>query len=122
MKCSLCIHSNILPKEIGIIQLVSNETFITQYQHQLNFKVGRWKTAKGNAKVHWRVIYESQALPDTYGNVEFEVGELEKSIKVRLNNSTLKMPTRIELFNPTKMYSLGNIKMAKISLVCKLLD
>ena len=98
---------------------MSNETFIMQDQHQLDFKVGRYKTTKGNAKVHWRMIYESQALPDSYGSIMFEVGELEKSIKVPLNNSILEKPTRVELFNPTKMYRLGNITMAKISLVCK---
>ena len=116
---NVCIHSNILPKEIGLIQLVSNETFITQNQHQLNFKVGRYQTTKGDGKVHWRVIYESQALPDSYGNIMFEVGELEKSIKVPLNDSILEKPTRIELFNPTKKYRLGSTEMANISLVCK---
>ena len=117
MKCMF--HSYILPKEIGLIQLVSNETFIMQDQHEVKFKVGRYQTTKGDAKVHWRMIYESQALPDYYGSIMFEVGELEKSIKVPLNDSTLEKPTRIELFNPTKLYQFGNNKMAQISLVCK---
>ena len=90
-----------------------------QDQHEVRFKVGRYGSTKVNAKVHWRVIYQSQALPDTYGNVEFEVGEFEKSIKVPLNDSTLEKPARIELFNATKMYQFGSNKIAQISLVRK---
>ena len=104
---------------MGLIQLVSNETYIIQNQYELNFKVERFLSIKGYAKVHWRVTYKSHTFPDTYGNVEFKVGELEKSIKVQLNNSISEKPTRIELFNPTKLYQFGNNKMAQISLVCK---
>ena len=70
------------------------------------------------------MIYESQVLPDTYGNVEFEVGELEKSIKVPLNNYTLEKPTKIELFEPfepSNGYQLGENKVANISFVGKFL-
>ena len=104
----------------GLIQLVSNETFIMNNQRFLNFKVERLQISKGKARIYWRVvIQEFQDFPNTFGAVELEDGEIQKIYKVPFDLSIPDQPIRIELFNPTESYKLGKIKMAKISRVCK---
>ena len=100
--------------EQGAIQLVSNETFVLKNQSYVNFKVERLNSLKGDAEVSWRVFDDSDVLPMLEGKVQFVNKEIQQSFTVHLNDSHLKKPTRVELFNPTNMYKLGIIKMAKI--------
>ena len=100
--------------EQGAIQLVSNETFVLKNQPYINFKVERLNSLKGDAEVSWKVFDDSDVLPMLEGKVQFVNKEIQQIFTVYLNDSHLKRPTRVELFNPTNMYKLGIIKMAKI--------
>ena len=105
--------------EQGAIQLVSNETFVLKNQSYVNFKVERLNSLKGDAEVSWKVFDDSDVLPMLEGKVLFVNKEIQQSFTVYLNDSHLKKPTRIALFNPTNMYKLGIINMAKIIYVGK---
>ena len=105
--------------EQGTIQLVSNESFILNNQSYVNFKVERLNSLKGDAEVSWKVFDDSEVLPIVEGKVQFVNKEIQKTFTVYLNDSHLKKPTRVELFNPTNMYKLGIINMAKIIYVGK---
>ena len=105
--------------EQGAIQLVSNETIVLKNQSYVNFKVERLNSLKGDAEVSWKVFDDSDVLPMLEGKVQFVNKEIQQSFTVHLNDSHLKKPTRVELYNPTNMYKLGIIKMAKINHVGK---
>ena len=62
---------------------------------------------------------EFDVLPMVEGKVQFVNKEIQQIFTVFLNDSHLKKPTRIALFNPTNMYKLGIINMAKIIYVGK---
>ena len=105
--------------EQGAIQLVSNKTFVLKNQSYVNFKVERLNSLKGDAEVSWKVFDNSDVLPKVEGMVQFVNKEIQQSFTVYLNDSHLKKPTKVELFNPTNMYKLGIIKMAKMIYVGK---
>ena len=107
------------PVDEGLIQFVSNETFIMHDQRHLNFKVERLQSSKGKARVYWRVVQGSHNSSNAFGTVEFEYGEIQKNIKVPFSDTILDETAIIELFNQTEKYKLGKIKIAKISRVCK---
>ena len=88
-------------------------------QSYVNFKVERLNSLKGDAEVSWKVFDDSDVLPMLEGKVQFVNKEIQQSFTVYLNDSHLKKPTRVALFNPTNMYKLGIIKMAKIIYVGK---
>ena len=98
---------------------MSNETFILKDQSFVSFKVERLNSLKGDTEVSWKVFDDSDVLPMLEGKVQFVNKEIQQIFTVYLNDSHLKKPTRIELFNPTNMYKLGIIKMAKINHVGK---
>ena len=100
--------------EQGTIQLVSNESFIMNNQSYFTFKVERLNSLKDDTEVSWKGFDDSDVLPMLEGKVQFVNKEIQQSFTVHLNDSHLKKPTRIELFNPTNTYKLGIIKMAEI--------
>ena len=93
---------------------MSNETFILKDQSFVSFKVERLNSLKDDAEVSWKVFDDSDVLPMLEGKVQFVNKEIQKTFTVYLNDSHLKKPTRVELFNPTNMHKLGIIEMAKI--------
>ena len=93
---------------------MSNETFILKDQSFVSFKVERLNSLKDDAEVSWKVFDDFDVLPMLEGKVQFVNKEIQQSFTVYLNDSHLKKPTRVELFNPTNMCKLGTIKMAKI--------
>ena len=107
-------------KDQGLIQLESNELFVMKDQPHIIFEVLRLHSFIGETEVNWKVIYENETLPKTFGKVLFEDGEESKSITASLDNHTLNGQTTLELFEPTTLYKLGVNKIAKISPVCKL--
>ena len=98
---------------------MSNETFILKDHAYVTFKVERLNSLKGDAEVSWKVFDNPNVLPMIEGKVQFVNKEIQQSFTVYWNESHLIKPTRVELFNPTNMYKLGIIKMAKINHVGK---
>ena len=90
-------------------------------QLHLNFKVERLQSSKGKARVYWRMIQEPLDSSNAFGSVEFEEGEIHKTIDVSLDFTTLDLPTRIELFNPSNGYRLGENEVSSINFVGKFL-
>ena len=101
----------------GVIHLEKNESFIGKGQSTVDILVERKEKLEGKVEAKWKV----QNISGLNGSIIFKDKDHQQVITLDLRNVSRKQLIRIELFEPSHGYQLGENKVANISFVCKLI-
>ena len=88
--------------------------------HQIDVVVERSHVIKEEFEVKWKLV-SNERFHLSNGTIFFNEENVQKVIKLDLKNADRNISTRIELFEPSNGFQLGEHKVAKITFSCKML-
>ena len=106
-----------------MISLSSREYFVQPDQFSLDIRIERLQMLGDEVEVKWRTISNNslyQSRPN--GSILFGKTTNQKIIKIDLRDFSKIQFDKIELFEPTNGYQIGENKIANISFVRKYLS
>ena len=88
--------------------------------YEIEVAIERIHLVKEKVGVKWKLVSDEH-FHISNGTIFFNNENDEKVIKLDLKNVTRNLSTKVELFEPSNGYHLGDYKVANISFVCKFL-
>ena len=88
--------------------------------YEIEITVERIHMTKDEVEVKWKLVSDD-SFHLSNGTVFFNDENDEKVIKLDLKNADRNLSTKIELFEPSNDFQLGENKVAKITFTCKML-
>ena len=99
---------------------MQNEFLVAPNYCEIEVSIERIDMVKENVEIKWKLVSDDQ-FHLSNGTVFFNDENDEKVIKLDLKNTDRNLSTKIELFQPSNGYQLGENKVANISFVGKFL-
>ena len=88
--------------------------------YEIEVTVERIHLAKGNVEVKWKLVCDEH-FPLSNGAIFFNDESYQKVIKLDRKNADRNLSTKIELYEPSNGYQLGENKVGSVSFVSKFL-
>ena len=121
-----CIHFKIVKSsydlivDVGEIQFIKKELLVAPNSYEIEVAVERSHVVKEKVEVKWKLVSDDH-FHLSNGTVYFIDENDLKVIRLDLKNANINLSTKIELYEPSNGYQIGENKVANISFVCKFL-
>ena len=106
--------------DYGEIQFIKKEFLVAPNSYEIEVSVDRNHVVKEKVKVNWKLVSDDR-FHLSNGTISFNDENDQKVIKLDLKNIARNLSTKIELYEPSNGYQLGENKVANISFVSKFL-
>ena len=104
--------------DVGEIQLIEKEYLVTPNSYEIEVAVERSHLVKEKVEVKWKLV-SNEHFHLSNGTIFFNDENDQKVIKLDLNNVARNLSTKIELYEPSNGFQLGENKVVNISFVSK---
>ena len=106
--------------DFGEIQLIKKEFLVAPNSYEIEVTVERIHIVKEKVEVRWKLVSEEH-FHLSNGTIFFNNDNDQKVIKLDLKNADRNISTKIELYEPSNGYQLGENKVGSVSFVSKFL-
>ena len=106
--------------DVGEIQLIEKEFLVAPNSYEIEIAVERIDIVKENVEIKWKLVSDDH-FHLSNGTVYFIDENDLKVIRLDLKNANINLSTKIELYEPSNGYQLGENTVANISFVSKFL-